>query len=235
MTNPSKVLFSVILAGAFSASAFAYDTDAKLDKCKRDVRLDKQATILKTVDGDTVHIKNKNGSYSVRMLGIDTPETHFLGHSQGEWGNRASDFLKDMLPPGTEVTLEFGETPCDGHGRVLAHLFKGRTHVNGEIVRQGLAVNYCVAPSFRYCEELGRYVQDALDSKRGMFSDPNFELPYDFRRRIENAPQRSYVGSIRTKIVLKRGRQNDTPIADRVFFYTKEDIKEPYHLEEDFQ
>ncbi len=225
MENFGKVLFSVLLGSTLSTAAFA-----KLDKCDPNTPLEKRAVVLKTVDGDTVHVQMKSGSYSVRMLGLDTPETKFYGKNQGEWAFKASAALAELAPPGANVTLEFGDTHCDGHGRVLAHVFRGRTHLNAEMVRRGLAVNYCVAPEFRYCEEFSRYTQEAHDEKRGMYSNPQFELPYDFRRRIENAPQRSYVGSIVTKIVFQRGHQNDVPIADRVFFYTKEMVMEPYHL-----
>ena len=140
-----------------------------------------------------------------------------MGKSQGKWADEAARALGELLPVGTPVTLELGIDACDVHGRVLTHIYKDGQSMNAEMVKRGLAVNYCVAPDFAHCDE---------------FSDTNVELPYDFRRRIGNNPQRSYVGDIQTKAVLTPGHQNDVPIANRVFFYTKEDVKDPYHISE---
>ncbi len=136
--------------------------------------------------------------------------------------------MKEMLPVGSKIKLEFGETPCDGHGRVLAQVFKGKLHANAEILKLGLAVNYCVAPEFRYCDDFSRITQQSIDNGTGMYADPRVELPYDFRRRISKNEQRSYVGNIQTKQVYGPGSQDKTPPADRVFFYSKSDVKTPY-------
>jgi micrococcal nuclease len=164
------------------------------------------------------------------MLGIDTPETHFMGRSQGRWGDEAAAQMAQLLPVGTRVRLEFTQESCDAHGRLLAHVFNGKVHANAEILKQGLAVNYCVAPSFTYCKEFAGYVANAEESRIGMFSDPRHELPYDFRRRIEGNPQRSYVGNLSTGEVFTPGHQDDVPVAQRVFFYRKSDIKAPFHI-----
>jgi micrococcal nuclease len=220
--------FTVLL---LTLAAFAgADAFAKISKCDKNTRLETTATIARGIDGDTVHIDTSAGVFSVRLLGIDTQETHFMGKSQGEWADKAAAVLVEMAPEGSEITLELGTAPCDTHGRVLAHLFRKGVHLNAEMVKSGLAVNYCVAPEFRYCGEFSHYTQSAITRRLGMFSVKNFELPYDFRRRIENAPQRSYVGDIRTKEVLAPGHQNEIPIANRVFFYTQDAIQPPYHL-----
>lgn len=230
-------LAAVFALSLVSTTAQASDLEAgkkgpPLDKCSRETSLEGSGTVLRDVDGDTVHVKLASGSFSVRMLGMDTQETHFMGKSQGEWAERAAETLADLIPPGTPVTLEYGSVSCDSHGRLLAHIFKNGQHINAEMVRQGLAVNYCVAPDLTYCDELSRLAQAALDNGEGMFSDPDFELPYDFRRRLGNQPMRSYVGDIETKEVLTPGRQNEIGIAKRVFFYTRETVREPYHIVE---
>jgi micrococcal nuclease len=219
----------VLIAAVLAFTAI--NAEAKLDKCNKDTKIDNTAVIQGGVDGDTVHITVSSGTYSVRFLGIDTPETHFQGKSQGKWGDAAAAKMGELLPVGTQVRLEFGAEACDEHGRVLADIWVGNLHTNAEMVRLGLAVNYCVAPEFKYCDEFARDVQNAIDQKLGMFSDPTMELPYDFRRRISKKEQRSYVGNLQTKVVLPPGHQNDTPVADRVFFFTPDLIQAPYHLQ----
>ncbi|MGZ3658150.1 MAG: thermonuclease family protein [Bdellovibrionota bacterium] len=217
----------LVLAAALLLTAQA---EAKIDKCNKDTKIDSHAVIAGSVDGDTVHITVSAGTFSVRFIGIDTPETHFMGKSQGLWGETAAREMARMLPVGQEVTLEFGTQQCDFHGRVLADVWVGKLHANAEMVKKGLAVNYCVAPEFKYCDEFARDTQNAIDQQLGMFSDKNVELPYDFRRRIENQTQRSFVGNIQTKEVHSPGHQNDVPVADRVFFFTPDLISAPYKL-----
>lgn len=237
MTFFSRPLLSIaaVIALSISLSGEAKSNAAKApktDKCVQGEEIENSGTIAGGVDGDTVRVKTQSGTYSVRLLGIDTPETHFMGKSQGVWGELAARAMKSMLPDGTKVSLEFGATPCDSHGRALAQIFKGKQHLNAEILKMGLAVNYCVAPEFRYCDDFSRYTQDAIDHGIGMYADPRVELPYDFRRRIGNNEQRSFVGSMQTKVVYGPGFQDKTSVADRVFFYTREEIKSPYHLSE---
>ncbi|HEY8278995.1 MAG TPA: thermonuclease family protein, partial [Bdellovibrionota bacterium] len=140
-----KTLLAALLV--LSSSALA-STDGQensysgppLDKCKPGKRIDTDAVVLRDVDGDTVDVKTKTGSYSIRMLGIDTPETHFMGHSQGEWGERAAEQLARLAPVGSRVKLDLADEPCDKYGRVLAHIFIGKVHVNAEMVKNGMAV-----------------------------------------------------------------------------------------------
>ena len=103
-------------------------------------------------------------------------------------------------------------------------------NVNAEMLKRGLAVNYCVAPELATCDEFARYTQNAIDQKLGMFSDRDAELPYDFRRRIEGQPERSYVGNLQTKEVHTPGHEEAVPVADRVFFFTKDAIEAPYRI-----
>jgi micrococcal nuclease len=235
MTCFRKVLFATATVTALSFSNFASANSAqlaKIDKCTSGQEIENSGTVSGGVDGDTIHITTTSGTYSVRLLGIDTPETHFMGKSQGVWGEKAARAMAEMLPAGSKISLIFGETPCDGHGRVLAQVFKDKLHVNAEILKMGLAVNYCVAPEFRFCDDFSKYTQDSIDHGTGMYADPKVELPYDFRRRIGGNEQRSYVGNIETKEVFGPGNQDKTPIADRVFFYEKRDVKAPFHIVE---
>lgn len=220
----------------FVSTSFALQPDPAnppkqpIAKCNLGEPVERDGEITRVVDGDTAHVKTTSGTYSVRFLGIDTPETHFMGKSQGKWGELAAKKNAELLPIGARVQLEFGEEPCDSHGRVLAFIHKDNMNVNKELVKAGLAVNYCVAPTFQHCDEIGEEAKTAKKQKLGMFAESNVELPYDFRRRVQGKEQRSFVGNTKTKNVLPPGYQNSTPMEMRVFFYTQEQIKDPYRL-----
>jgi micrococcal nuclease len=229
--NQFKIL-ALAVALAASAPAFANDhkqQGAKL-KCDRENPIENQVTVEKNADGDTISVRARKGVYSVRLIGIDTPESKFRGESQGEWADAASERLQEMLPAGKKVRLEISENVCDQYGRVLAHVFVGKSHVNKELVREGLAANYCVYPSLAHCQELGLLTEEAMKKRIGMFSDPSMELPYDFRRRIKGSEQASFVGSLRTKKVLRPGNQNRVPVAERVFFFGESSVEAPFYI-----
>lgn len=200
------------------------------DKCERDTAISPNAEVVRGVDGDTVVVKAGRKTYSIRMLGIDTPETHYLGKSQGKWGEIAADRLKKILPVGTKVTLETGNEVCDKYGRVLAYVFKGTTNVNLQMAKEGLAVNYCIFPGIAHCEEIGNHVTAAIRAKKGMFSDEEVELPYDFRRRVSNRVHTSFIGSMKTKFVYHPEHIARIPVGERLFFGQENMIRLPYRL-----
>lgn len=114
------------------------------------------ATIASQADGDTVLLASGD---RVRLLQIDTPETH--GGLEC-YGKEASATLKEILPVGTQVRLEAdGATDDqDRYGRLLRYVFAGELNVNLELVRRGAA-----APYF-YHGERGRYADMLLEAAK---------------------------------------------------------------------
>jgi micrococcal nuclease len=216
-------LFSAGMAVPYSAEAFTPRT-----KCNRDQRIATTGVVDRVVDGDTTMVQTATGNYSIRMMGIDTPESHYLGKSQGEWADKATARLRRILPEGTPVALELSDTPCDKYGRVLAWIHKGDINVNSLMVKGGYAVNYCIAPDMKYCEEFGAYVEKAMASRAAMWSQDQVELPYEYRLRVGNRTQTKWVGNMKTKDVFKPGQTEKVPVADRVFFMEREDIRAPF-------
>ena len=230
-TQLLAALSLLILSPAFAQDLPATDgAHLEKTKCDRKKAVEKNVTVVSTADGDTINIKTRSGVYAVRMIGMDTPETHYFGHNQGKWGEVAADRLAEILPAGTKIRLEFSPSVCDSYGRILAHIFKGELHVNKVMVKEGLAVNYCMYPSVAYCEEIGRLAKNAIQKRLGMFVDSNVELPYDFRRRISKRTQTSFVGSLITKVVYRPGNQDRTPVDERIFFSSEATVKPPFHV-----
>lgn len=188
------------------------------------------AKVVRDRDGDTVVVSTSYGQFAVRFLGIDTLETHYMQQSQGHWGEEAAKYLASLLPPGTDVVLATpADQTCDTYGRILAHIFKGEVHINRAMVEAALAVNYCIAPNLEYCEEFGDIVNANVAAKRGIFSDPNLELPYDFRRRISGRPDDRLVGDIKTHEVFSKANRAQVQLGDRVFFEKETDVQAPFH------
>lgn len=184
------------------------------------------ATIDRVVDGDTVYLKEQIlGTTSVRMLGIDTPETYYNGQNQGQHATDASNYLKQLLPSGTTVTIVTDVEEKDGYGRLLAHVFKGSLDVNKEMVAKGHAVTYYIWPNMLYFTDYSAAVKSARQAGLGIWnpSNPLAELPFEFRLRIDGRAPDKYVGDYFTKKYVDPANYNNVAVENRVFFFTEQD------------
>lgn len=199
-------------------------------ECDRSALPEQILTVVKVNDGDTLVLRDsRSQTWRVRMAGMDTPETFYFGENQGPWAQKASAFLKSRLPANTSVRIDFDDKPCDGRGRVLAHVSDGTADINREILDQGLAVNYCVAPNYHLCTEYGAIAQRNFEEKAGFFSDPQVELPYIWRQEKKSPPLEYWVGDMETKIVVSSAEIESIPVGRRVIFYSKRWIRDPFH------
>ena len=82
-------------------------------------------TVERVVDGDTVHVRVDGQDVTVRMIGINTPETVKPDSPIECFGPEASDFAKAALT-GQAVTLEFDDSQgmTDKYGRTLAYVWQ---------------------------------------------------------------------------------------------------------------
>lgn len=115
------------------------------------------ATVVRAVDGDTVEVVVGGHERSVRLLGIDAPETHRPGTPVECGGPEASASMAALVPPGTSVALEPdpGQDRVDRYGRLLAYLrLPGGRLAQEEQVAAGWAKAYVFEgrPVSRYAE-----------------------------------------------------------------------------------
>jgi micrococcal nuclease len=103
------------------------------------------ARVVRPVDGDTLVASADGRQFYVRLLGIDTPETHRPGRPVECGGPEASANMRALAPPGTRVRLETDPTQdrVDGYGRLLAYVWlPGGRLIEDEQLRSGWATNY---------------------------------------------------------------------------------------------
>lgn len=113
-------------------------------------RVEANATVLRTVDGDTfvARLDGEDGEWKIRMLGIDTPETVDPRRSVACFGKEASKKLAELLT-GTRVRLESDPQADerDKYGRLLKNvILEDGTDVNAFMVREGFAHAYLSFP-----------------------------------------------------------------------------------------
>ena len=81
-------------------------------------------TVVKVVDGDTIHVDNNGKRLKIRMIGLDTPETVDPRKPVQCFGREASAQAKTILA-GQSVYLEIdpSQDTIDRDGRTLAYVW----------------------------------------------------------------------------------------------------------------
>ncbi|MBO4669204.1 MAG: thermonuclease family protein [Lachnospiraceae bacterium] len=100
-------------------------------------------SVLYVSDGDTILVEFPDGSKEhIRLLLIDAPESvHPDEEKNTEEGRQAAAFLKELLPVGTTVYLEYdtNERTFDRYGRMLAYVWLTETtSVESSYIKQNM-------------------------------------------------------------------------------------------------
>lgn len=125
------------------------------------------------VDGDTIHVLLNGANYSLRYIGIDTPEsTNVIEY----YGPEAAARNKALVN-GKIVTIVKDVSETDRYGRLLRYVFVGTTFVNYQLVRKGFATAVSYPPDtscYRYFKEAE---EQARAEKRGIWAVSPTETP----------------------------------------------------------
>jgi micrococcal nuclease len=130
------------------------------------------ASVIRVVDGDTIHARVNGRDEDIRLLGIDTPETHRPNTPVECFGKEATKAIGRLIPPGSAIQLVRDVESRDRYGRLLAYVYRGRDHlfVNLEMARSGYAAAYTYPPNVAHAEEIVAAAGDARDAGRGLWS-----------------------------------------------------------------
>jgi len=125
-----------------------------------------EAVVVRVIDGDTLELV---GGARVRLLGIDAPEMERDGVPADFLAHKAKAVLTGLTLR-HKIDLEYDRLRYDHYGRLLAYLFlPNHTLVNAELVRQGLARVYLIAPNLGHREELLAAQREAIEARRGIW------------------------------------------------------------------
>ena len=126
--------------------------------------------VVSVVDGDTVKVRMGGGVESVRLIGIDAPETATSGRPAQCFGPESSAKAGELLA-GKAVHLEFDESQgrLDRYGRLLAYVWVDDVHINALMVRQGYAREFTYNLPYRYQAEFKAAEAEARAAGRGLW------------------------------------------------------------------
>jgi micrococcal nuclease len=154
--------------------------------------------VLKVIDGDTIVVDVRGKKETVRLLGIDTPETVDRRKPVECFGKAASAKMK-AFAQGKSVILVDDRTQGnrDSYKRLLRYVYlpdNKRTFVNGEMVKQGYAFSYRQYPS-KMLTKFNNLEKYAQEHNAGLWSScPAKEIGFPTSTPAQSAPVYSVGG-----------------------------------------
>lgn len=164
-------LLSIVLAAVCALTVFVYQ-NADLRKI-----LPAQTTqpgfyrVVEVYDGDTIAVNMGTSIEKIRMIGVDTPETHKPGAPVQCFGPQASDFTKNLLN-GQAVRLEADPTNSnrDRYDRLLRYVYtQDGTLVDQKLIELGYGFAYLSFP-FQKADSFAASQQQAQNQSLGLWA-----------------------------------------------------------------
>lgn len=127
------------------------------------------AQVVSVSDGDTIRVEFPNGKEeTIRLLGVDTPETHHPTKPVGCYGPEAENFTRQSLD-GKKIELEYDVDKIDKYGRTLAFVYLNGDRFNDMLVKDGFARVLTIAPNAKYSRELTQLQIKAQQNNLGLW------------------------------------------------------------------
>lgn len=145
--------------------------------------LELAAKVLRVIDGDTLKVEVEGRKESVRLIGIDTPESKANAKAfkdstrNGEdlaaivqQGKKAAAFTRSLVKKGDFVRLETDVQPRDRYQRILAYVYsRDGSMLNEAIVRAGYASPMTIPPNVKHQDRFLKAYRGARESHKGLW------------------------------------------------------------------
>lgn len=130
------------------------------------------AQVVRVVDGDTIVLKIGSRRETIRLIGVNTPETVKPNWPVECFGPEASAFAKSLLPAGTLVRIKRDVEARDKYGRLLLYVWRSidDMFVNLELVRGGYARTMSIKPNASLASDFAQASLDAKNAHRGLWA-----------------------------------------------------------------
>ena len=180
------VVLALIIGGAFmigtkwnspevntaSAAAAVEDGSAtSSEEVEEDEPEEELYDVIKVVDGDTIAISMNGKSETIRLIGIDTPETVDPRTAVQCFGKEATAKLKSIIGKRVGIERDEREGERDKYDRLLAYIYTEEgLFLNKYMIEQGFAFEYTYDDPYKYQKEFKAAQADAKAKKRGLWA-----------------------------------------------------------------
>jgi micrococcal nuclease len=181
----SLILFAVFLLSGCSSQTQQITADQpKVNEADQPAVESKEETkepikselceVVNVVDGDTIKVNINGATETLRLIGIDTPETVDPRKPVQCFGKEASNKAKEILT-GKKVRLEADSTQDerDKYNRLLRYVYlEDGTFFNKLMIEEGYAHEYTYQSNpYKYQTEFKEAEKNARESKKGLWGD----------------------------------------------------------------
>lgn len=193
--------------------------------------------VKRVVDGDTIEVILNGEEKTVRLIGVNTPETKHPKKGVEFYGKEASAFTKSSLE-GKTVYLEKDKSDTDKYGRLLRFVWiKKPTHnpptsqevendmFNAILVKDGYAKAMAYGKDLGYQENFQKLQDDAVSKTLGLWQDKENIESLNKNNEKESSEQNKIKGNKNSKVYHLKGQQGYDKISDEnvVYFDTEQD------------
>lgn len=127
--------------------------------------------VVKVIDGDTITIKLGDKNETIRLIGLDTPETSDPRTGVQCFGKEATAKLKSVIGKRVSIEKDAKEGERDKYDRLLAYIYSEEgIFLNKYLIEQGFAYEYTYDDPYKYQKEFKAAQADAKAKKRGLWA-----------------------------------------------------------------
>jgi len=127
-------------------------------------------SIIRVIDGDTYVFQTEDGSFTVRMQGIDAPER------DQPFSKESNDFLSKYLYKDAITKV----TGTDRYGRMLGTLIVNGQDINLQSIKNGFSWHY---KQYSKDKDYASAEEQARRNKSGLWKSDNPIPPWEWRKR----------------------------------------------------
>lgn len=136
---------------------------------------DDKGEIVRVKDGDTYVVSVNEEDITVRLIGVDTPESvapEEYYKENSEEGKEVSAIVKEKIKKGDTVFLEYDIEKCDKYGRSLAYVyFEDGKMVQEWLLENGYAQTMTIQPNSKYADLFASMQKEAMKAQKGLWAD----------------------------------------------------------------
>lgn len=156
------------------------DTEKKAEEKTTELQVEKVEQskptlfkVSKVVDGDTLAVEINGQEETLRLIGINTPETVDPRKPVECFGKEASNKAKEIL---SDKVVKLEEDPTQGntdkYNRLLRYVYlEDGTNFNKLMIEEGYAYEYTYNTPYKYQSDFKLAQQKAEKEKRGLWAD----------------------------------------------------------------
>ena len=162
-----------LLVGLIGAGLQTNNSEVKTDVAAPvETEVPETYQVVAVVDGDTIKVDYHGKTTSVRLIGVNTPETVGPRKDVECFGEEASQFLRSLLE-GKAVRLEpdISQSDRDKYDRLLRYIYLDGEDVSLTIIQNGYGYEYTYNVPYQKQARYRAAQTEAENGKRGLWAD----------------------------------------------------------------